>query len=122
MGFFSEKSEVPAAGAATIVGETAVLKGDLTAGGSVRIDGKLEGSVLGAEEAVIGEKGLVVGNISAQNAVMAGELRGNVSAAGMVVLLPSSRVKGDITAGKIKIEEGAVFEGKCLIKGAQAGK
>ncbi|MFA5160895.1 MAG: polymer-forming cytoskeletal protein [Elusimicrobiales bacterium] len=97
----------------SVVGPEAYFQGTINAKGSLRIDGRMEGSITEAHAVVIGETGKVVGDIAAESAVVGGEVKGNISAARSAELLATSRVSGDIRTGRIVIEEGAFFEGHC---------
>jgi hypothetical protein len=48
-------------------------------------------------------------HIRAQNAVVGGVVKGNITAKGRVELGPRARVEGDITSTTLAIAEGAVF-------------
>jgi|SRR3989339_753663 len=97
----------------TLIGHEAYFQGTLTAKGSLRIDGRIEGAIVDAQTVVIGETGKVTGDISAETVVCGGEIRGNTTGMQYVELLTKSKIQGDIRTPRILIEEGAVFNGKC---------
>ena len=92
-----------------------VIKGDVTAVGDFRLDGTLEGNIQLTGKLVIGEKGVVNGNILCVNANIIGTVNGNLSVKELLSLHSSARVKGDILINKLSIEPGAVFSGKCCM-------
>ncbi|MCX8095949.1 MAG: polymer-forming cytoskeletal protein [Spirochaetes bacterium] len=99
----------------TIIGENSFFEGRFMVNGSIRIDGKFEGEMLKVSHVTIGVKGKVKSNISAMNVVVEGILIGNIDAKVRVMLLPTSRVYGDITTPEIIIQQGVLFEGKIKI-------
>lgn len=96
--------------------------GDLIADSSLRIDGEVIGNVSTSAKVVIGENGIVKGNLSCQEADIEGKLEGNIDVEGLLTLRRSSRITGDIRTAKIQIEEGAVFIGTCSMDGVKASK
>lgn len=97
----------------SVIGQEAYFQGTLTAKGSLRIDGKMEGAVVDGHSVIIGETGKMAGDISAQSVVISGEVKGDITAAQHIELLGKGRVTGDIRAPRLFIEEGAFFDGKC---------
>ncbi len=89
------------------------IKGDIVATGDFRLDGTLEGKIQLNGKLVIGDTGLVKGNILCQNANIIGTVDGNLSVKELLSLHSTARVKGDIIINKLSIEPGAVFTGKC---------
>lgn len=101
--------------AVTLIGSEAYFQGTLTAKGSLRIDGRLEGSIVDAQSVVIGESGKVNGDLSAETVTVSGEVKGNITAGQSIELLAKSRVHGDVRTPKIVIEETAIFDGHCAM-------
>ena len=105
----------------TLIGEEAHFHGSLVAKGSLRVEGVFEGDITDAASVEVGARGRLVGNVAAESVVIAGELSGNVVASRSIELLASGRLTGDIRAPKVRIEEGAFFEGACSM-GAEGEK
>lgn len=110
---FGKKNTGVSAEVETIIGKDTQFKGSISAKGSVRIDGLLEGELLTEAVAVIGQTGKVTASITAANATVAGLVQGNVEVSGRLELLPTAKVYGDIKAGALMIGEGAIFQGAC---------
>jgi len=89
------------------------LSGDLVSSGDVRIDGVLNGSVKTEGKLVLGERGIVEGEVSCSSAIIAGELKATIVALDLLTLKATAKLSGEIIAGKLAIEPGAVFSGKC---------
>jgi len=61
----------------------------------------------------VSSEGVVEGEVVAENADVAGAVRGNMTVGGRLVLKGSARVDGDIQVGRLVMEEGAVLNGLC---------
>jgi cytoskeletal protein CcmA (bactofilin family) len=107
---FKDKSANPKI--ETIVGPGTEMEGNLRTTESLRIDGKIKGEIH-AENVMIGENGVVLGDISGTRVTIAGKVKGNVAASQVLELLPSGHVLGDIRSNKLVISDGATFEGNC---------
>ena len=99
--------------AISIITDGTTVKGDIIATGDLRLDGVLEGSIQLNGKLVIGDSGVVNGNVLCQNANVIGSVNGNLSVKEFLVLNASARVRGDLLINKLSIEPGAVFSGKC---------
>ena len=99
--------------AINIITTGTTIKGDIVATGDFRLDGTLEGNIQLNGKLVVGDSGLVHGNVLCQNANIIGTVNGNISVKELLSLHTSARVKGDILINKLSIEPGAVFTGKC---------
>jgi cytoskeletal protein CcmA (bactofilin family) len=94
----------------TIIGVGTELEGDIQTSESIRVDGKLKGLITAAN-VILGEHGVVVGDISANKVTISGKIKGNINAATMIEILPKGHVVGDIRTSKLLISDGARFEG-----------
>ncbi len=99
----------------TIIGRGTTLEGTLNAEGTVRLDGMVHGGINVKGSLIIGEEGMIKGNVNAENAFVAGAVEGNVTAASQLHITTSARLMGDITVKSIIIDEGAIFAGNCSI-------
>ena len=100
-------------GIETILGVGADFKGQLSAKGTIRIDGKIEGNVSSEEGVIVGEKGMVKGNITAKNALISGKVTGNVTASKRLEITPTGQLSGDMRTPRLVIAEGVIFKGNC---------
>ncbi|MBS3914807.1 MAG: polymer-forming cytoskeletal protein [Bacteroidetes bacterium] len=96
-----------------IIGTETKLHGDLESVGDIRVDGIIEGRVTVKQRLVLGEGGIVKGDIEANEAIISGLLQGNIKVEQMLVLKSSAKIEGDISTDKIIIESGAQFNGRC---------
>lgn len=99
----------------TIIGKDSVFQGTIKTKHSLRIDGRLEGNVAEAHGVIVGDTGIVQGDITAQVVTIGGKVTGNVTALQSLEILPKAQLYGDIHTALLTIGEGAVFEGNCVM-------
>jgi cytoskeletal protein CcmA (bactofilin family) len=99
----------------TLISEDAFFHGTLAAKGSLRVEGVFEGDISDAVGVEVGARGRVLGNIAAETVTIAGEVVGNIVAAASVELLSTARHSGDVRTPKLRIDEGAFFDGTCAM-------
>lgn len=100
----------------SIVGPSVKIEGDLKSNGNLRIDGSVVGNVKTAQNLMIGESAHLTADVEAENATVYGVIQGNVKVSGGLSLGSTGKILGDIMCGKLKVEEGAYFAGKCQMK------
>lgn len=88
------------------------LKGELEFKNAFRVDGRVEGTIRSRAELLIGEDGLVEGEIDVARCLVGGQVKGTVKASEKVVLHASAKVWGEIHAPAVVMEDGAFLEGK----------
>lgn len=112
---FGKKTECELGQLETVIGPDSSFQGTLHSKSSIRIDGKLEGSVIEANGVVVGDKGQVQGDINARVVVVGGKVTGNITATQSLEILPKAQVFGDLHSAVLTIGEGATFEGNCVM-------
>lgn len=105
--------------AVTLVGEEAYFHGMLAAKGSVRIEGTVEGDITDAMNVEIGKKGKVKGNVAAESLSVAGLVEGDVVCSRSIEILAGGRLTGNIRTPRLRIEDGAMFDGSCAMLAAE---
>jgi len=95
------------------LGEGTEFKGVLSFEGTVRIDGGLEGEILGEDLLIVGEPAVVKAEIDVGTAVVSGHVTGNIRARHRVELLAPSSVTGTIRTPSLVVAAGATFNGSC---------
>ena len=83
--------------AAEIYAEGAKIVGEVNSDGSVKI----------------GQSSVIIGNITATSAVIAGAVKGDIDVHGPVILDTTAIVMGNIKSKSVQINNGAVIEGLC---------
>ncbi len=101
-----------------IISEGTKIKGDVIANGDIRIDGELLGNISAKSKLVIGPKGRIEGQIICNNIEISGLVKGKVTATDLINMKSTSQIVGDIIAGKLSIEPGAIFSGSCMMNGS----
>lgn len=103
--------------------------GNVTVYGKMNVNGEIEGDSTAAEvyaesaritgdihsqgSAKIGQSTVIIGNIFASSAVIAGAVKGDIDVHGPVVLDTTAIVMGNIKSQSVQINNGAVIEGMC---------
>jgi cytoskeletal protein CcmA (bactofilin family) len=95
------------------------FEGKLTFKDTVRIDGQFRGEIASQNTLIVGETGEIMATVRSREVVISGTVTGNVFASERLVLHKSARVEGDIEAGTLAIEEGAVLNGKVTMGGSR---
>jgi cytoskeletal protein CcmA (bactofilin family) len=116
----SKTGQSKAASQVIVLGATTVLEGFLRFKETLCIQGKFKGTI-GATGSLIVDKGAVVeaDYISVSSLTVYGSVSGQVRAVDKIDLLPGSTLKGDITAGRLRIADGVLFEGHCSMAGSE---
>ena len=105
---------------AAIIGRNVVCNGDFTSQESARIDGTVEGNVIIGGTLIVGECGVVNGNVKAKAAVIGGRVYGNVDAPERIELTTTATLIGDMKTAAVVVDDGAVFHGHCDMGRANA--
>jgi cytoskeletal protein CcmA (bactofilin family) len=104
-------------GETTFIGPSMVIKGELSCGEDLYIDGQVEGTIdPKGNRLTVGPNGRVKANVNASAVVVQGKLEGSIQASDRVDLKQSAVVTGDIAAQRISIDEGAYFKGRVNIQ------
>ncbi len=97
-----------------LLGRGTRFRGTLAFGGRARIDGTLEGDVVGDGILVVGEGADIDAKIEVGTLiVLGGTVRGSAVARQLIEIHAPARVHADITAPEIDIQKGATFDGRC---------
>jgi cytoskeletal protein CcmA (bactofilin family) len=100
----------------TVLGQTVVLKGEISADEDLLIEGQFEGTVSIEQHCLtVGANGQVKAEIHARQAVILGTLTGKIVAREKVEIRRSGHLVGELTTGAVAIEEGAYFKGSIEI-------
>ena len=99
--------------AINMIGAGTVITGDIKSKGDIRVDGSLNGSIDTEGKVVVGQGGIVEGDVICKDADIAGVLRAKISVSQLLALKSSAKLNGDIITNKLSIEPGASFTGSC---------
>ena len=107
----------------TTIGESIVIKGELSAAEDLVIEGRVAGKITAKQNVLtVGEHGSVEAAIIANTVVVAGKVRGDIRAAEEVDLRDTCSVEGDIHAPRAAIAVGAYFCGGIDMRQSQGGE
>jgi cytoskeletal protein CcmA (bactofilin family) len=106
------RNEIPE----TIVSAGMRIEGELKSNGNIRIDGIVTGKIQTSQDLVIGPTAQVDADITASNALVAGQVRGNVVVKNLLNISETGKVIGNVSCSKIAISEGGVLSGNCVMK------
>jgi len=98
-----------------LIGNGTTIKGEIKSNGDIRIDGTLIGQVYSKGKIVVGNTGVIEGEIYCQNADFSGNINAKVEVSELLSLKATSRLKGEIVTNKLAIEPGARFTGMCTM-------
>ena len=90
-----------------------VIEGNATAAEIFTEQARIQGDLVSSGPAKIGSGTVVIGNITATSAVIAGAVKGDIDVHGPVVLDSTAVVMGNIKSEAVQINSGAVIEGMC---------
>ena len=99
--------------AINMIGAGSVITGDIKSKGDIRVDGSLNGSIDTEGKVVVGQGGIVEGDVICKDADIAGVLKAKISVSQLLALKSSAKLNGDIITNKLSIEPGASFTGSC---------
>ena len=92
------------------------ITGDIISSTGILIGGEIIGNVSCSGYVKIGSSGKIKGNLVCVNADIEGSVDGELTIESLLTLRSTARIKGDIETLKLSIEEGAFFEGACVMR------
>ena len=118
----SNNIEAPARN--NLIGNGTTIKGEIIANGDIRIDGTLIGTMKSTGKVVIGQQGVVEGDIICNSTDISGRVRGTIKVEELTTLKATSHTEAELCTKQLLIEVGAIFTGKCEMsqKAAEAPK
>lgn len=118
----AKKNEKKLAEISTIIGKETTIEGNLTVNSSVRIDGKVFGTVKCSGDVTIGKEGFVKNAITARNLIVAGKVVGNVKVENKVHIYDSGSLDGKVEMKSIIIDENGYFRGESFMRATEDKK
>jgi cytoskeletal protein CcmA (bactofilin family) len=116
------KPASPVIGKPAMIGAGISINGDISGTESLVIEGKVEGKIhLPGHQVEVGKAGRVHADVQAKFIKIEGELKGDIDGKEKVVIAKSGNVRGNITAPRVMLEDGAIFKGSIDIDPADAG-
>jgi cytoskeletal protein CcmA (bactofilin family) len=107
-GIFSKEDQ-----AISLIGEGISVVGTLNVQDNVlRLDGRLEGKIIGQGTLIMGEKGVLQGEIHVSRLILGGRVEGRVTAQEGIHITPTGKLFGTALTSQLIIDEGGIFEGE----------
>lgn len=110
--------EKPRANSLSVLAPGTTIQGNVTLEGELQLEGTIEGSLDTKGRVVIGARGLVDGDVQADEVVVAGKVKGSVTARNAVRFKKECHVTADVRSPAIEVEEGAVIDGRVDMSGS----
>src|SRR5829696_5143283 len=91
------------------------FKGELEFEDTMRIDGKFNGRIVSKNELIVGESAHIEGDVLVGRIAISGTVVGKIVAAQRVEIHRNGKVYSDVETPALIIEEGAIFQGNCVM-------
>lgn len=98
----------------SFIGVNSSIIGDIKTKGTIRIDGSVEGNIE-SDWLIIGEKGILKGDVRANGVIVGGKIEGMVTAREIIEIKGKGEITGDINTPKLSVSEGAILNGKATM-------
>src|SRR6188768_418059 len=95
----------------TVVSAGMRIEGELKSGGNINIDGVITGKVHTSQNLDVGPNAQIDADLIANNAVIAGVVKGNVTVKNSLHILGTGKILGNISCTSLGIQDGAYFSG-----------
>ena len=111
------RSSAPMAKNAAVLGPGLSVKGQISGDEDLQVEGKVEGPItLKGQRLTVGSAGEIVSDVHAREVIVYGKVRGNLFAEDRVEVKKDGSVIGNITGGRVLIEDGAYLKGQIEIQ------
>lgn len=103
----------------TLIGTNTEIKGDICFTGGLRIDGKVSGNILTANDEgsctlVLSDNAVVTGNVTVPHLIINGAIHGDVKSTESIELQPKAEIVGDVCYKMIEMALGASVNGNLV--------
>jgi cytoskeletal protein CcmA (bactofilin family) len=102
------------------IGRTLVIKGDISGGESLFVDGRIEGTVnIPDNRVTVGRNGVVTADVNAREVVIMGKVHGNIICSDRLDIRSEGSVTGDVVVQRISVEDGAILKGSVQVQASE---
>lgn len=108
--------QAPPPSTAFRVGEKLSIKGEISGEGDLELAGRFEGVINVQGIVSIGDRAEVDADVTASTIIVGGKVRGNLSAAGRVEILPQGVLTGNLKSGSFAAADGASVKGEIHVE------
>jgi len=103
-----EKSDV------VVLGKTTSFTGFLKFASTLRIQGRFRGTIEASGDLIVDKEAVVeADHVTVNSLTVFGQISGSVQAIDKVDMMSGAKVQGDVSATRLRIADGVLFEGKC---------
>jgi cytoskeletal protein CcmA (bactofilin family) len=99
-----------------LLGKGSSFEGKLTFEGTVRIDGRFKGQILANDTLIIGDEGIVEGEITVGELICSGTVRGTIRTARSSEFLAPAKIEAELFTAQLRVEKGVIFDGNIHMK------
>jgi len=100
----------------TVVGLSVNVEGDFASEGNIIVKGSVSGSVHTSKHLLVEPGARIMANVDTGSATISGTIKGNLRVKESLELTASAIVLGDIKVKVLKVEAGALLQGKIVMK------
>jgi cytoskeletal protein CcmA (bactofilin family) len=105
------------------IGRSLTIKGEVSGGESLYIDGRIEGTINIPEHRVtVGRNGSVTADVNAREVVIMGKVHGNIICSDRLDIRSEGSVTGDVVVQRISVEDGAILKGSVQVQASEQKK
>jgi cytoskeletal protein CcmA (bactofilin family) len=97
--------------AGSVIGQSTVIRGNVSGEGSLDLLGRVQGDVTMGGDVIIGEQARIDGKLTGAQVSVSGTIVGDIRGTDCVLIETGARVVGDLSAPRIGIGEGALVRG-----------
>lgn len=103
-----------------MIGEGTTVRGTVEADGDLRVAGFVNGNIRCKGKVIVAQTGKISGDLNAEEADIAGHVKGQLAIQRKLSLRQGCEVEGDIFTKSLLIEDGALYEGRCIMRESSA--
>lgn len=105
----------------TLISKGCSIEGKIESDVFLRIDGHVKGEVYINEGVIVGELGLIDGNLNAREAVIYGNVNGTIKA-DSIQIKSTGKIQGELHTNNLQVEKGAIYIGNVYMDKFQSKK
>ncbi len=98
------------------IAQGSTITGDIVSEGVFRIEGKLKGNLKTSKKIVLGQTGLIEGDVICGDADIEGTLKGSLTVDNVLNLRSTCTIEGEVVTQRLSVEAGAHLNGTCTMK------
>jgi cytoskeletal protein CcmA (bactofilin family) len=105
------------------IGRSLTIKGEISGGESLYIDGRIEGTInIPDHRVTVGRNGSIKADVNAREVVIMGKVHGNVICSDRLDIRSEGSVTGDVVVQRISVEDGAILKGSVQVQASNEKK